>query len=159
MQSLFVNMKAIEQLLESFGKRTVKQSRSNLTRLKKRNTDALYDSLSYEIVQTEEGNYTIEFKMLEYGEYVDEGATFTNKQPPISAILPWVKSKGLRLRDDKGKFIKGSQKTLSFLIARSIKENGIKPTKFFTKPFENNFAKLPDEVLETFLKDFFINKV
>jgi hypothetical protein len=162
-------MKALEQLLESFGKRTVKQARSNLTRLKKRDTNGIYDSLDYSIVKRAEGDWTIEFSMVEYGEFVDEGVSGTKnkystpnqfkKQPPIKAILPWVKRKGLRLRDDNGKFKKGTQKTLSFLIARSIKENGLKPTKFFTKPFENEFNKLPDEVLENFLKDFFINKV
>tara|TARA_R110000796_G_scaffold162344_1_gene279144 strand:- start:30851 stop:31339 length:489 start_codon:yes stop_codon:yes gene_type:complete len=161
-------MNSLEQLLNKFGKNTIKQSRSNLTRLKKISSGELYDSLSYEIQETADG-YTIGFSMQEYGIFVDEGVSgtknkydtpnsYTNKQPPQSAILPWIKAKGLRLRDESGKFKKGGVKTLSFLIARSIKENGMKPTKFFTKPFENEFNKLPDEVLENFLKDFFINK-
>lgn len=160
-------MTALEQLFNKFGKNIIKQARSNLTKLKKKDTGGLYDSLSY-IINEDNGKYTISFSMEEYGEYVDEGVSGTKKgyntpyqfkkQPPIKAILPWVKRKGLRLRDEKGRFTKGNQKSLAFLIARSIKRNGIKPTKFFTKPFENEFNKLSDDVLENFLKDYFINK-
>ena len=43
-----------------------------------------------------------------------------------------------------------SYKSMSFLIQRSIFEKGIKPSLFFTKPFEQGFKKLPDEVLEAY---------
>jgi hypothetical protein len=37
------------------------------------------------------------------------------------------------------------------LIARSIySEKGIKPSLFFTKPFEKYYNRLPDELMEVF---------
>jgi hypothetical protein len=43
-----------------------------------------------------------------------------------------------------------SRKTLKFLIARSIYMSGIKPSLFFTKPFEAAFKRLPDDLIEKF---------
>ena len=43
-----------------------------------------------------------------------------------------------------------SYKSMSFLIQRSIFEKGIKPSLFFTKPFEQGFKKLPDELIEAY---------
>jgi hypothetical protein len=56
--------------------------------------------------------------------------------------------KGIAPRDKKGNFI--SRKSLQFLIARSIFNNGIKPSLFLTKPFEAAFKTLPDELIEKF---------
>ena len=36
-----------------------------------------------------------------------------------------------------------TRKTLQFLIARSIYQNGLKPSLFFTKPFEKHYKDLP----------------
>jgi hypothetical protein len=43
-----------------------------------------------------------------------------------------------------------SRKTLKFLMARSIYMSGIKPSLFFTKPFEAAFKRLPDDLIEKF---------
>ncbi len=60
----------------------------------------------------------------------------------------WIVQKGIAPRDKKGKFM--SRKTLKFLMARSIYLSGIKPTLFFTKPFEKYFKRLPDELVEKY---------
>lgn len=60
----------------------------------------------------------------------------------------WIVQKGIAPRDKKGKFM--SRKTLKFLMARSIYLSGIKPTLFFTKPFEKYFKRLPDELIEKY---------
>jgi hypothetical protein len=70
--------------------------------------------------------------------------------PPIKPLAEWAKSKGIRLRDDKGKFKKGNYNTIGFLISRSIFRKGIKPSLFFTKPFEQGFKKLPDELIKAY---------
>ena len=70
--------------------------------------------------------------------------------PPHEPILQWVKARGLKFRDSKGKFSKGSQRSLAFLIQRSIYRDGIKPTLFFTKPFEAAFKKLPDDLIKAY---------
>jgi hypothetical protein len=70
--------------------------------------------------------------------------------PPIKPLAQWAKSRNIRLRDEQGKFKKGNYNTIGYLISRSIYRKGIKPSLFFTKPFEQAFKKLPDELVEKF---------
>ena len=70
--------------------------------------------------------------------------------PPVKPLADWAKAKGLKLRDSKGRFQKGGDTTLGFLIARSIQKKGLKPSLFFTKPFEQGFKKLPDELIQAY---------
>ena len=56
-----------------------------------------------------------------------------------------IKTKGIKGRDKKtGKFI--SDKSLKFLIARSIKNKGIRASMFFTKPFEAGIKKYENDI-------------
>jgi hypothetical protein len=98
------------------------------------------------------------FEMNEYGFYQDKGVSgvkkkyntdfkYTNKMPPAKAFDKWIVRKGLAPRD-KGKF--QSRKSLSYLIARSVYINGIKPSLFFTKPFEKAYKRLPNDLVEAF---------
>jgi hypothetical protein len=43
-----------------------------------------------------------------------------------------------------------SYQQTSYLIRSSIFKRGIKPSLFFTKPFEAAFKNLPDELVEAF---------
>ena len=64
----------------------------------------------------------------------------------------YVKRKGIKGRDKKtGRFI--TNKSLQYLIARSIFQKGIKASMFFTKPFNQAYEKLPAELQENFVKD------
>ena len=60
----------------------------------------------------------------------------------------WIVRKGIAPRNNQGQFM--SRKTLKFLMARSIFLSGIKPTLFFTKPFEKFFKRLPDELVDKY---------
>jgi len=57
-----------------------------------------------------------------------------------------------------------SFKQTGILIAIGKKNKGIKPTMFFTKPFQKAFERLPNELIEAFaldvdnLLDYGINK-
>ena len=44
-------------------------------------------------------------------------------------------------------------KSLNFLIARSIKNKGIRATLFFTKPFERGLDLYGDEIVAGYLED------
>jgi len=69
--------------------------------------------------------------------------------PPSKAFSGWVVRKGLKgVRDEKGRFI--PRKSLQFLIARSIFRDGIKPSLFFTRPFDLGFRKLPEDLQDKF---------
>ena len=73
--------------------------------------------------------------------------SYKSKMPPPKAFDKWIVKKGLAPRD-KGKF--KSRKSLSFAIARSVFMNGIKPSLFFTKPFEAAYKRLPEELVEKY---------
>jgi len=103
----------------------------------------------------------VDFEMEDYGLFQDKGVSgkekkyntpysYTTKMPPVKPLADWAKKKSIRLRDDKGKFKKGNYNTIGFLIARSIYRKGIKPSLFFTKPFEQGFKKLPNELVQQF---------
>jgi hypothetical protein len=47
-----------------------------------------------------------------------------------------------------GKFM--SYNSTAFLVVQGIFNNGIKPSLFFTKPFQSAFNKMPDELVEAY---------
>ena len=71
--------------------------------------------------------------------------------PPPSKMDKWIVKKGIAPRDKDGKFI--SRKSLQFMIARSIYNNGIKPSLFFTKPFEKAFKGLSNDLIKAYKLD------
>ena len=105
--------------------------------------------------------------MEEYGAYQDMGVhgakssyienrkspfRYTTKQPPTKAFDKWIKTRGIKGRDKKtGRFI--TDQSLKFLIARSIKNKGIRASLFFTKPFEAGINKYGDEIAGGFGDD------
>ena len=156
-----------DRALDTFAKNVVKQSRANLTRKKKNVTSDLYGSLGYDL-KVNPNSFSLEFYMSEYGAFVDEGVrgakstynessqsrfSYTNKRPPSQPLADWAKAKNIRLRDDKGRFKKGNYKSIGYVLAKSIFEKGIKASFFFTKPFEQNFDKLPNALVDKFALD------
>ena len=146
-----MNLDALERYLNSFGKQVVNRAKGNLQKAKGGDT-ALEKSITFTVIE-DKGVLSVKFKMAAYGVFVDKGVSgntvkrsyldrdgktksspfkFTTKQPPTSIIEKWIKRKGLKGRDKKGRFI--THKSLSFLIARSIKSKGIQGISFFQKP-------------------------
>ena len=168
-----MELKATHDLLEKFKNYVIQQSRSNLSKGKKNDSKTLYNSVKGEVVT--EGNYSIVgFTMSEYGAYQDEGVKganpslvkngkqkapnsrfrFKTKRPPSKPIEEWAKRKNIRLRNEKGEFKKGNYKTIGIIIANRIFAQGIKPSLFFTKPFEAGYKKYIDtDLLNAFGHD------
>ncbi|BAQ92861.1 hypothetical protein [uncultured Mediterranean phage uvMED] len=161
-------MLEVEKALQRFAKHVVSRSRANLTRQDKNASRSLYDSLDYEI-NVSKNSFKLRILMEEYAMFQDRGVRgadpslvngvqkaplspyrFKNKMPPLKPILDWVKLRKIRLRDEKGKFKKGSYKTVAFLVQRSIYAQGLKPSLFFTRPFIAAFDNLPDDVVEAY---------
>jgi len=154
--------KETSKALNTFAKYVIQQSRSNLTKGNKNASKALYNSLGYNLKVTE-NSFSLSLEMEDYGKFQDKGVSgtevkyntpykYTNKKPPASAFSQWVIRKGLKgVRDKSGRFV--SRKGLQFAIANSIFKKGIKPSMFFTKPFEKAFKNLPDEVIEAYALD------
>ena len=152
-------MKQTELQLElnKFRDYVISQAKANLTRQRKNVSKGLYNSIKGN-VKANPNSFEMDFSMEEYGFYQDKGVSgikkkyntdykYTNKMPPAKAFDKWVVRKGLAPRE-KGKF--KNRKSLSFAIARSVYINGIKPSLFFTKPFEKAYKRLPEDLVEAF---------
>jgi hypothetical protein len=167
-----MELKETEKAFKRFRDYVVSQSRANLTRGKKNGTGSLYRSISGEVVM--DGNYGIVgFSMDDYGKFQDQGVkganpslvkngkqkapnspfSFKSKQPPAKFIESWAKSHNIRLRNEKGQYERGNYKTIGFIIAKRIFAQGIKPSLFFTKPFEDGYKRLLDELGPSFGDD------
>tara|TARA_R110002012_G_scaffold118326_1_gene266491 strand:+ start:114 stop:623 length:510 start_codon:yes stop_codon:yes gene_type:complete len=161
----------MQKELNDFGKYVVQQSRTNLTKGKHNATKELYNSIGYFVDKTAQG-YKISFEMEDYGMFQDRGVKgvksnyVVNKNSPFSykqnsnligleyhtgVFAKFAKRMGMQPRDKKGKF--GSYKTMGFILANSIKNKGVKASMFFTKPFEQAFKRLPEELAESLAKD------
>jgi hypothetical protein len=147
----------LQNELNKFRDYVVSQAKSNLTRQGKNSSKSLYNSIKGN-VKANPNSFEMDFSMEEYGFYQDKGVSgikkkyntdfkYTNKMPPAKAFDKWVVRKGLAPRE-KGKF--KNRKSLSFAIARSVYYNGIKPSLFFTKPFEKAIKRLPEDLVEAF---------
>lgn len=165
-----MELKNVDALIKKFRSYVIQQSRSNLTKGGKNVSSKLYNSINSEVLK--ENNYTlINFSMEEYGAYQDQGVRgkFKSAKAPNSpfkfgsgkgkeggltqGIDKWVRNKGIQFRDKKsGKFL--SYQSTAFIITRSIYQTGIRPSLFFTKPYE--IAKdryLGKELIKAFKAD------
>jgi hypothetical protein len=166
-----MNTDNIERYLNSFGKYVVKQSRTNLTKGKKNVSKELYNSISFKVI-TDTNGFSVQFYMANYGTFIDKGVSgtkeqrsykdytgktetspykYTTKQPPSKLLDKWIVKKGIAPRDKQGRFI--SRKSISFLIARSIKIKGIKSTSFFQRPMELALKDFSIDLLGSIKKD------
>jgi hypothetical protein len=80
------------------------------------------------------------------------------KQPPVDAILEWMRIKPIKLRDkESGKFKKPTEalkRQVAFLIARKIGRDGIKGWKAFDYAMENIWDEYESKVVAAYAKDF-----
>ena len=155
-------LKNVQQELNRFAKYVIQQSRTNLTKSKKNSSKALYNSLDYDL-NVSQNSFSMSFLMEDYGIFQDKGVSgikkkyntpyaYKDKMPPPSKMDKWIVRKGLKgIRGKDGKFI--SRKSLQFMIARSIYNNGIKPSLFFTKPFQKAFKNLDKDIIEAYKLD------
>ena len=151
---------SIEKALNKFGKDVIQQSKQRLTKQKINASKELYNSLDYN-VKVSKNSFELSFEMEDYGKFIDKGVKgkeedrtknspykYTNKMPPSKAFDKWSIRRGIAPRSESGQFV--SRKSINFAIARSVFLKGIETTEFFTKSFEQQFAKLPDELVEAY---------
>lgn len=156
----------VQEELDKFKDYVVQQSKSNLTRLKKNSSKNLYNSIKGE-AKAMPNSFYLNFEMEPYGTFIDKGVngkkttystpySYKTKMPPPSKLDKWIVRKGLAPRNKDGKFTGrsinsvGFKKSIQFLIARKIFMYGIKPSLFFTKPFEKAYKNLPDQLVEKY---------
>ena len=159
--------------LQKFQRYVVRESRSNLKKMKKNSSGKLYNSIKGN-VKVSKNSFELDFEMLPYGQFQDKGVsgvkkkydtpfTYRDKMPPSRAFDKWMIKRGIAPRNKEGQF--QTRKGLAYAIARGIYFNGIKPSLFFTKPFEKAYKKLSPELVESFgldvesLMDFTLEKL
>ena len=152
----------VTEELNKFAKYVVSQSRANLTRSKKNASKQLYNSVKYKLKESK-NSFQLEFLMEDYGIFQDKGVSgvkkkyntpysYKDKMPPVKSLDKWIVKRNLKgVRGKDGKFI--SRKSLQYMIARSIYNNGIKPSMFFTKPFKKAFENLDKDLVNAFRLD------
>ena len=164
-----MQLKETRDALNAFGKYVVQQSRSNLTKGGKNSTNELYQSLDYTF-DIERDAFVISILMEDYGKFQDQGvrgvggvrkttskynsrnnkgkmwkqkggnSPFSFKEgrkPSVKHFEDWSKRKGLS----------------AFAVRDAVYKQGIKPSMFFTKPFEAAFKRLPEDIIEKFALD------
>lgn len=148
----------VHKELQRFTDYVIKQARTNLTKAKKNSSKSLYDSLKGN-VKVSKNSFELGIEMEDYGIYQDKGVSgkkvkyntpysYSTKMPPPTKLDKWIVRKGIAPRGKDGKFI--NRKSLQFAIAKSIFNKGIKPSLFLTKPFEQAFKNLPNDLVEKF---------
>jgi len=163
---------SIDDLLNDFRKRVIRDAKRNLrSGLNRKYPIQASGKLSKSLKsysKESKNSIQLSFEMEGYGVFQDRGVKgvksgksldgyrYTRRggagsfkgMPPPSAFDKWNVRKGIAPRDKTGKFMK--RKSINFMMARSVFEKGIKPSLFFTKPFEKYFKTLPDELMEAF---------
>lgn len=141
--SLFPNL---VEVLDAYGKTLVERYQEGLIEGDHIATGNLYRSVSSE-VSLQGQSFIVEFKMPEYGEYLEQGTR--PHFPPTNQILSWIRAKRIvPRRDQQGKL--PTEKQLSYLIARKISEEGTPATHLWEKANAltyNEWNKLIDEAI------------
>ena len=155
-----------QKALERFRNHVVSVSKRNLTKGNKNVSKKLYNSIRGD-VKAMPNSFSLQFYMEDYGAFQDlgvKGKKSSSKAPnsPFKfgsgtgqqgglrkGIFDWVKKRRFQFKDRKsGRFL--SYESTAFLITRGIYNKGMKPSMFFTKPFEAAYKNLPDELVKSF---------
>jgi hypothetical protein len=158
-----------QKSLERFRNHVVSVSKRNLTNGRKNVSKKLYNSIKGD-VKAMPNSLSLQFYMEDYGAYQDlgvKGKSSSSKAPNspfkfgsgtgrkgglTEGIKEWVKKRRFQFKDKKtGKFL--SYESTAFLITRGIYNKGIRPSMFFTKPFEAAYKNLPEELVQSFALD------
>jgi len=166
------------QALQTFGRNVVKEGRGILKRKKKNASGTLSNDFDYLVTSTKDA-VTLEFEFgraEDYWMFVDEGVKgaggfkgsgrMRGGKTPFrfgsgkfggtwnefkNSIKNWIKRKGIKGRDEKGRFIK--LESLTYLIQRSIFQRGLERTQFFSKPFTEQLNKQTENITQAFADD------
>lgn len=168
-----LKLEKVNKTIQMFRDYVIKEAKDNLKRTGHNNTSSLANSIKGEVL-TEDNFTVVGFQMNDYGTFVDlgvKGKTSSTKAPNspyqfgsgtgakgglTKGIQKWVRQKGFQFRSkeegSKGRFL--SYESTAYLITRAIFHKGIKPSLFFTKPFEAGYKKYIDtDLIKAFGQD------
>ena len=144
----------VEKELKDFLNEVKKQARKNLRSGGHIASKDLYNNMKVEVKEMP-NSISASLNMEDYAEFMNFGVKgkesgkslkayrYTNKKPPLRFIRTWLKQK-------RGRFRERSLTSQAFRVQDIIYKKGIKPTEFYSKPFERAFNELPSELIEAF---------
>lgn len=161
--------------LEGFAMNVIAGAKSELNKQGKNSSGKLKNSLDYEVTQ-DKAELSVDFYGEDYAMFVDKGVGGANpsampqgaiaryNKAPMSpyrfgrgtgkkglrgGINKWLTQKGIKgVRDEKGRFI--PRKSMIFLMSRSVYLTGMRPSFFFTKPFEQYRKGLTQKLMNAY---------
>ena len=161
----------LDAIVGLYAQEVIEAARANLDAEKKQSTGNLQSSFT--IRKVGEGKkFAIEILAADYLKFVDQGVQgsdaaksinttspfrYKNKMPPVKLIEKWILQNNVKARAaDVKKYGKlggerrignnMSNKTLAFLIARSIKQKGLKRTGFWSKAWDATFKDFNQQI-------------
>lgn len=93
------------------------------------------------VVREKIGGMEIVGQMLYYGKFVDQGRRPGAKGVPIDALISFIRRRKISIPGQK-------ERQTAFMIQRSIKKKGIKPTHFITKTISDNEKNIEQYITE-----------
>lgn len=94
----------------------------------------LAKSVEVQVKQSSNNVTELQVLMAEYGQFVQSGRLPGKGYVPVGSLIKWIKQRGLKGRDKKGKFI--TDKSFAFAIQQNIKKFGIRPANFIDVSIE-----------------------
>jgi hypothetical protein len=145
-----MNLEAIAPIIEKIVKDTLKERKypfgHKVTGIgTKVASGNLVNSIRVNVTRNTNNEKTLEVVIPGYGQFVDQGRMAGDTPVPISAIMQWLSEKGIGIRDETGKFVKGHGETkrkydranktgkvlpIAFAIQKGIEKWGIRRTGF-----------------------------
>lgn len=148
------DFKNTAKALAEFGQKIVDNYRAELEACNYQDGQ-LYKTLKYS-VKMDNSSWIISISLEDYWKYIENGRRAGAKMPPLDVIENWIRVKQIiphPITLKSGKTVIPSVKQLSFLIARSISQNGIKPRPFFKQSFEAAKQEYLSKITEAVQKD------
>lgn len=160
---------SLENTLNSFGTKVINSAKRNLQKEDK-SGGKLEKTLDYKVIVSP-NSFQFDIYAEDYWTYVDYGVKgvggskangdnwkvkrvtnnkyrYKDKMPPTRVFSNWSVKKGIAPRNKKGQFT--TRKGLMFALAKSVYHTGIETTNFLTKPFNDEFQNLPNEVIDAY---------
>ena len=160
-------MSPLDQAVNEFCEDAISRAQRNLgafrsisgKRRRRVSTGKLKDSLIYFVARDRFKtvvDFTTKDEVDSYAGVIEMGRRKGARQPPSSAILQWMDDKKIRLQKKGGGFIKETpalRKSVAFLIARSIKENGIEGIYYYRDAIRDAIENADELFLEALKKE------
>lgn len=158
------NLNTVEAMITLYAEEFIKSSQDNLNKTNSVTTGNLSDSIQFETTFLGRG-FNVQFLVADYYDYVNKGVQgagssrknntspykfkfITPSKSHVAAIEKWiirnrltytVRDKVQTKREKKAISAQVGRKTLAYLIARSIKRDGLYATNFWDDAFDDTF--------------------